>query len=145
MGSGGEARCNCLPLHAVMCSRVTCAHTPAHVGSRWHCTQNSWVPVKQTTSERNLSPRRVCAHCAYCEQCTCNRFLVCTLAFFGNLLLSRSLSLFVTLSLSLSSFLSCALWWVSTLSADARAHCANYEQCSSRDLVYTIACGGCLV
>jgi len=36
MGSGGEARCNCVLLLDVVCSRVTCAHTLAHVGSWWH-------------------------------------------------------------------------------------------------------------
>jgi len=52
MGSGGEARCNCVPLHAVVCSRVTCAHTPAHVGSWWHRAPISWVPVIQTDKRK---------------------------------------------------------------------------------------------
>ena len=97
MDSGGEKHCRCVPLHAVVCSRLTCAHKPVHVGPWWH--PPSGFQFYRQTSERNLSPRRVCAHCTYCEQCTCNMFLLCTLAYVGNLLLSRLLSLSVTLSL----------------------------------------------
>jgi len=143
MDSGGEARCNGVLMHAVVCSRLTCAHTPAHFGSWWHPPFGfQWY---RQTSKWNLSPRRVCTHCTYCEQCACNRYLVCTLAYFGSLLLSRSLSLSVTLSLSLSSFLPVCRGGSQRV-ADARAHCADYEQCAcSRDLLYKLAYVECLV
>jgi len=59
--------------------------------------------------------------------------------------LARSLSL--SFSPSLPLFLPlCAPWWVSALSTDARAHCANSEQCAcSRGSVYTLAYVKCLV
>ena len=52
MGSDGEARCNCVPLHAVVCNCVICAHTPAHFGSWWHRAPVLWVPVIQTDKRK---------------------------------------------------------------------------------------------
>ena len=52
MGSGGEARCNCVPLHAVVCSRVICVHMPAQVGLWWHRAPTFWVPVIQTDKRK---------------------------------------------------------------------------------------------
>jgi hypothetical protein len=52
MGKDGEARCNCVPLHAVVCSCVICAHTPAHFGSWWHRAPILWVPAIQTDKRK---------------------------------------------------------------------------------------------
>jgi hypothetical protein len=48
------------------------------------------------TSERNLSPHRVCAHCAYCERCACSRYLYAHMHNLGvYFFLARFLSLFL--------------------------------------------------
>ena len=67
------------------------------------------------TSERNLSPPKVCAHCAHGERCACSRCLEC--------LHNLGVYFFLARSLSLSSILSsCTTAWVSALSVDASAH-----------------------
>jgi len=50
-----------------------------------------WFLRYTQTSERNLSPRKVCAHCAYGERCACSRCLACTYTYSRCLLLSRSI------------------------------------------------------
>jgi len=49
MGSDGEARCNCVPLHAVVCSCVICAHTPAQR------SRNSGVWLVETAKQQIFS------------------------------------------------------------------------------------------
>ena len=56
------------------------AQIPAHIVSCW-CAPTFWVPATNKARSRNLSLRRVRAHCTNCELCAGNRFLVCTLAY----------------------------------------------------------------
>jgi len=94
-----------------------------------------FLPSKKA-SERNLLLRRMHAHCTNCELCAGNICLVCTLAYI----------LLLASSLSLSSSISCAPWWVLALITAARAHCDNCEQCAcSRGLVYALSYVGCLL
>jgi len=89
---------------ATACCRVQPRDTVCSHASAW------WIMLAPCThmkaSEKNLSPRRVRAHCVNCERCDCSRSLLCTLAYVGCLLLARSLpsslSLFLSLSLALT-------------------------------------------
>jgi len=52
MGSDGDVRCKCVPLHAIVCSCVICAHTPAHFGLLWHRAPTSWVLAIHTDKRK---------------------------------------------------------------------------------------------
>ena len=58
MDSGGEKHCRCVPLHVVVCSRLTCAHKPAHVGSWWHPPSGSSFTDRQV---KEICRRAECA------------------------------------------------------------------------------------
>jgi len=112
LGSDGEARCNCMLSCAAAWYVLTRLRILDNCGTVH--PPHGFLRYNQT-SERNLSPRKVCAHCAHGERCACSRCLEC--------LHNLGVYFFLARSLSLSSILSsCTTWWVLALSVDASAH-----------------------